>query len=280
MSACRTLRSSKALLRTASSPLLARPIVASLEARRRFTASSRVMSSFYPSWEPEGPSVKTDIPGPKSRAAIAELDEVFDTRSLNMLTDYTKSVGNYIADPDGNVLLDVYAQIASIPLGYNNPALRKAAQTDDMINDSRSFPEEPHQIHINASTEITGLNNIVQTEAGALGARIVAHLVQLLKDAEVGAQQNDASGPTTTAAPQNSPLKLSRPVRISLNVSTKVGGTRNVLGGPGMRVRPAPAAESQPQNAPSTNEATMAGVKREADDSDDFTNANIKRQRA
>jgi 4-aminobutyrate aminotransferase/(S)-3-amino-2-methylpropionate transaminase len=92
------------------------------------------MSSFYPSWEPEGPSVKTDIPGPKSKAAIAELDEVFDTRSLNMLTDYTKSVGNYIADPDGNVLLDVYAQIASIPLGYNNPALRKAAQSDDMIN--------------------------------------------------------------------------------------------------------------------------------------------------
>ncbi|KAH6636249.1 aminotransferase class-III-domain-containing protein [Chaetomium tenue] len=134
MSACRTLRSSNALLRAVSSPLIARPIVGSLEARRRFTATTRAMSSFYPSWEPEGPSVKTDIPGPKSKAAIAELDEVFDTRSLNMLTDYTKSVGNYIADPDGNVLLDVYAQIASIPLGYNNPALRKAAQSDDMIN--------------------------------------------------------------------------------------------------------------------------------------------------
>ncbi|EAQ91280.1 hypothetical protein CHGG_03215 [Chaetomium globosum CBS 148.51] len=134
MSACRTLRSSNALLRAVSSPPIARPVVGSLEARRRFTASTRAMSSFYPSWEPEGPSVKTDIPGPKSKAAIAELDDVFDTRSLNMLTDYTKSVGNYIADPDGNVLLDVYAQIASIPLGYNNPALRKAAQSDDMIN--------------------------------------------------------------------------------------------------------------------------------------------------
>jgi 4-aminobutyrate aminotransferase/(S)-3-amino-2-methylpropionate transaminase len=65
------------------------------------------MSSFYANWEPEGPSVKTEIPGPKSRAAIAELDKVFDTRSLNMLTDFTKSAGNYIADPDGNVLLDV-----------------------------------------------------------------------------------------------------------------------------------------------------------------------------
>jgi 4-aminobutyrate aminotransferase/(S)-3-amino-2-methylpropionate transaminase len=39
--------------------------------------------------------------------AIAELDKVFETRSLNMLADYQKSVGNYIADLDGNVLLDV-----------------------------------------------------------------------------------------------------------------------------------------------------------------------------
>src|SRR5690348_3022338 len=134
MSACRALRGSNALLRAVTSPRVTRPVVGSLESRRRFTASTRTMSSFYPSWEPQGPLVKTDIPGPKSKAAIAELDEVFDTRSLNMLTDYTKSVGNYIADPDGNVLLDVYAQIASIPLGYNNPALRKAAQSDDMIN--------------------------------------------------------------------------------------------------------------------------------------------------
>jgi 4-aminobutyrate aminotransferase/(S)-3-amino-2-methylpropionate transaminase len=91
------------------------------------------MSSFY-QWEPESPSVKTEIPGPKAKAAIAKLDEVFDTRSLNMLTDYTKSAGNYIADADGNILLDVYAQIASIPIGYNNPALYKAAHSDEMIN--------------------------------------------------------------------------------------------------------------------------------------------------
>lgn len=58
-------------------------------------------------WEPEGPSVKTAIPGPRSRELIKDLDSVFDTRSLNMLTDYRKSSGNYIVDADGNVLLDV-----------------------------------------------------------------------------------------------------------------------------------------------------------------------------
>ena len=61
---------------------------------------------FFPD-EPSGPIIKTVIPGPQSKKAIQELDRVFDTRSLNMLANYQKSFGNYIADPDGNVLLDV-----------------------------------------------------------------------------------------------------------------------------------------------------------------------------
>lgn len=59
------------------------------------------------SQEPSAPIVKTQIPGPKAQAAIKELDEVFDTRSLNMIANYHQSCGNYISDPDGNVLLDV-----------------------------------------------------------------------------------------------------------------------------------------------------------------------------
>lgn len=66
------------------------------------------MASTFYAGEPEGPVLKTEsIPGPKSQEHIAELDKVFDTRSLNMLADYTKSFGNYIVDPDGNALLDV-----------------------------------------------------------------------------------------------------------------------------------------------------------------------------
>lgn len=105
MMASRALRGRSSLLRSA--PSSATRAAVPLEARRRFSCSTRKMSSFYSSWEPEGPSVKTEIPGPKAKAEIAELNEVFDTRSLNMLTDYYKSVGNYIADPDGNILLDV-----------------------------------------------------------------------------------------------------------------------------------------------------------------------------
>lgn len=62
---------------------------------------------FFPN-EPPGPIIKTEIPGPESKKAIEELNKVFDTRSLNMLANYQQSFGNYIADPDGNILLDVY----------------------------------------------------------------------------------------------------------------------------------------------------------------------------
>ena len=108
-------------------PALARAPIA----LRRCYASSAAASEPFFANEPKEPHVQTAIPGPKSTQAIERLSKVFDTRSLNMMADYRKSVGNYIADPDGNVLLDVYAQIASIPVGYNNPALLTAARSEE-----------------------------------------------------------------------------------------------------------------------------------------------------
>ncbi|KAH8162445.1 hypothetical protein CIB48_g5807 [Xylaria polymorpha] len=122
---------SAATKRTVTSPT-SRPTIVSALTGRATPSTTRMASSFY-SGEPDGPIVKTEIPGPKSQEYIAKLDKVFDTRSLNMLADYTKSTGNYIIDPDGNTILDVYAQIASIPIGYNNPALKKVAESPEMI---------------------------------------------------------------------------------------------------------------------------------------------------
>ena len=69
----------------------------------------------------------------KSKEIADRLGKVFDNRGVYFVADYENSVGNYIADVDGNVYLDVYAQIASIPLGYNNPALIETAKSDKMI---------------------------------------------------------------------------------------------------------------------------------------------------
>jgi 4-aminobutyrate aminotransferase/(S)-3-amino-2-methylpropionate transaminase len=88
---------------------------------------------FFPD-EPAGPQVRTAIPGPEAKKATAHLNRIFDVRSLNMMVNYQQSHGNYVADVDGNVLLDVYAQIASIPVGYNNPSLLLAAKSPEMAS--------------------------------------------------------------------------------------------------------------------------------------------------
>lgn len=99
-----------------------------------------IATKYYPN-EPTEPVVKTtEIPGPASKAALKSLNEVFDTRPVYFVADYDKSSGNYIADVDGNVYLDLYAQIASVPLGYNNPALIEVYKSPEM---QRAIIERP-----------------------------------------------------------------------------------------------------------------------------------------
>lgn len=91
--------------------------------------------------EYSGPKIVTnEIPGPETKKKLKELSAVFDTRPAIFLADYERSRGNYICDADGNVMLDMYAQIASIALGYNDPALERAAQSPEMIRALVSRP--------------------------------------------------------------------------------------------------------------------------------------------
>ena len=51
---------------------------------------------------------------------------------VTFFADYGASRGVYIVDADGNRMLDLFSQIASLPLGYNHPAL-VAAQADPLM---------------------------------------------------------------------------------------------------------------------------------------------------
>jgi 4-aminobutyrate aminotransferase/(S)-3-amino-2-methylpropionate transaminase len=76
--------------------------------------------------EPERRLVKTAIPGPRSEELRARHNRWQDARTIHVYQDALRSRGNYLVDVDGNVLLDIYAHIAAVPLGYNHPALLDA----------------------------------------------------------------------------------------------------------------------------------------------------------
>jgi len=84
--------------------------------------------------EPAAPFVHTAIPGPES---LKELQEMADGwggtgSAADFVADIENSAGCYIADVDGNMLLDCFGQIASLPLGYNHPELMKLLDTQEM----------------------------------------------------------------------------------------------------------------------------------------------------
>lgn len=116
------------------------------------------------------------VTGPQSRKATQDLNEMFDTKNVSVQANYERSVGNYIADLDGNLLLDTYGQISSFPLGYNNPKLFEAAMSPQMVRATINCPAlgsfPPHDWASILQTGLlkvapTGLNQIFISTAGS-----------------------------------------------------------------------------------------------------------------
>ncbi|HMV65843.1 MAG TPA: aminotransferase class III-fold pyridoxal phosphate-dependent enzyme [Myxococcota bacterium] len=76
--------------------------------------------------EPERARVHTAVPGPRSEELRARHGRFQDARSVHVYQDARRSLGNYLVDADGNVLLDLYGHIACVPVGYNHPDLLAA----------------------------------------------------------------------------------------------------------------------------------------------------------
>ncbi|XP_006568021.1 4-aminobutyrate aminotransferase, mitochondrial isoform X1 [Apis mellifera] len=73
--------------------------------------------------EPMKPYTLTEIPGPRSDALLNEFSKIQQIGSIQYFADYQRSVGNYLADIDGNVFLDMFMQLSTLPLGYNHRSI-------------------------------------------------------------------------------------------------------------------------------------------------------------
>merc|ERR1711936_238408 len=84
--------------------------------------------------------MRTAVPGPRSLALKKELNSMQEMSTVSFFADYDKSYGNYISDVDGNTFLDCFMQIASIPLGYNHPAILEALRNENNIKAMANRP--------------------------------------------------------------------------------------------------------------------------------------------
>ena len=110
------------------------------------------------------------------------------TLNYHFPLDYDLSVGNYIADADGNQYLDVFMNISQIPLGFNHPGLLEAAKTDIMtkvvatrtgmgLNPPKEFQEIAQKAFMDVAPE--GLNNFTAAMCGACSVEAAYKMVMI-----------------------------------------------------------------------------------------------------
>jgi 4-aminobutyrate aminotransferase/(S)-3-amino-2-methylpropionate transaminase len=101
-----------------------------MQASERVAAFS-VAAKRFPN-EPTEPLLKTAFPGPLSVASMEEYGAISCNKQQQFPVDLESSLGNYVADADGNMYLDVFTSIACIGMGYNHPTLLEASRSDLM----------------------------------------------------------------------------------------------------------------------------------------------------
>ncbi|CAK1552059.1 unnamed protein product [Leptosia nina] len=156
--------------------MLGRGCTAFLERKVLLTSQYFRNLSISSTLEPEKPLVKTDVPGPKSKALLKELSSLQQAGSVQLFGDYNKSIGNYFVDADGNVFLDAFTQISSVPLGYNHPEMLTAFEDKQNLQELINRPalgvfpavQWPNRLkNVLMSVAPKGLNSIATMMCGS-----------------------------------------------------------------------------------------------------------------
>ena len=126
--------------------------------------------------EPDGPVMKTVFPGPETERIKQRISKNQCNLTNDFPIDLEKSVGNYLADCDGNMFLDTVQHISSRALGYNTPKILELTQSKEMTHYIANRPALGLYPPKNWETLIQkafmdvappGLNNVQSTMCGS-----------------------------------------------------------------------------------------------------------------
>ncbi|XP_074866388.1 4-aminobutyrate aminotransferase, mitochondrial isoform X2 [Carettochelys insculpta] len=122
-----------------ASMLLSRELIYFLQQNSRLFAYghrliSQTAAKIDVDFDYDGPLMKTEVPGPKSRELMKQLNGIQNAEAVHFFCNYEESRGNYLVDVDGNRMLDLYSQISSIPVGYSHPSLIKLLQQPENLS--------------------------------------------------------------------------------------------------------------------------------------------------
>jgi 4-aminobutyrate aminotransferase / (S)-3-amino-2-methylpropionate transaminase len=87
--------------------------------------------------------VRTELPGPRTRALIARGGFDLQNGYRSVVMDDTASRGVHLVDVDGNVFLDLFANFALGALGYDHPAVLAAARSEAFVHASANPTSTP-----------------------------------------------------------------------------------------------------------------------------------------
>lgn len=126
------VRSSRAILRSTHSARIS--ALATAEHAFSTRTFPTTPSPSFPNEYTSAQIVTDSIPGPKSKELISKMRQIQNSTTVNFFADYDASRGNYLVDVDGNRYLDVFGQIASLPIGYNHPAILDAMTNKENLS--------------------------------------------------------------------------------------------------------------------------------------------------
>lgn len=152
--------------------------------------------------EPDKPVVVTEIPGPKSQKMHKDLTEIVESGAVQFFVNYERSAGNFIADVDGNILLDFYTQYASVPLGYNHPKIIDAYKNPRnqacFVNRPAmgTFPGGDHAQRLKRTLMSVAPRGLTNVQTMACGACSIEHSLKAMFMTYQRKQRGPGQGPS------------------------------------------------------------------------------------